>query len=77
MKREITSNQLYGALNKRFDKRVKVLVGFGFKQHRTESGLVFQRHGLGLVHRICAGTMLHACNRTWRDELARILRRSY
>lgn len=36
-----TSNQYYGALNKRFDKRAKLLKRMGYKYTRTPYGAMF------------------------------------
>lgn len=74
----MTSNQRYGALNRRFDKRAKFLRKLGFAYRRIEEigEAVFARKGfLRREDILTADCVLLANNAVWRDELSRMLRR--
>jgi len=79
----MSSNQRYGALNRRFEKRFRFLRKYGFAYQFCEAigKAIFVRTSRRLTARIgeqdiltCDCVML-ANNAVWRDELSRILRR--
>lgn len=82
MKKQLTSNQLYGGLNRRFDRRVGQLrrLGFVYEIVRTEYDpratyaiLTRGRHGRAQI--IPASTIMLADNRVYRETvLAKYLR---
>lgn len=68
---EMTSNQFYGILNKRFDQREKELLGFGYVR-QVVPGLniaVYTRTRHGKIHAVQTGTMHHATKRAWTDVI--------
>jgi len=74
----MTSNQRYGALNRRFDRSAKFLRKLGFTYRRIEDigKAVFARRGfLRREDILTADCVLLANNAVWRDELSRTLRR--
>ena len=79
----MSSNQLYGGLNRRFDRRAAFLRKFGFAYRRVEEigKAVFQRKGRRLIGNqrdaLTADFVLLASNRVFRDELSRMLVRSF
>lgn len=74
---DLTSNQFYGGLNRRFEKRAALLRRFGFAYTRTgwtdahgktlPLALFTRNRYRGQV--IAASEVLHACNRVWRETL--------
>jgi len=79
----MTSNQFYGALNRRFDNRARLLRKLGFQYRYVEEigRAVFSRKGRRLVGNkqdvLTCDIVLVASNRVWRDELSRMLVRSF
>lgn len=77
---QITSNQYYGALNRRFEARAKLLKRFGFKYERLESHAIaiFTRPSTRHTGRppvtIPAAVVMHAPRRSWLDTLDHELR---
>lgn len=78
---QLTSNQYYGGLNRRFDKRIRLLHRFGFRYRidkiGTETFGVLYRKNPFNPHReqcILASELLHSHNRVFRDELRAVLR---
>lgn len=72
----MTENEKYGAINRRFDKRVKLLSKFGFRYERTDLGFaVMKRHVFYKPQAIPTATLLFADNQFWRNELANLLKR--
>lgn len=69
---DVSSNAFYGALNRRFDRRVAFLRQFGFRglphfnsgMRRTDP--LNPNRQQDVPHAI----IMHACNRVWRDTLA-------
>lgn len=69
----MTSNEYYGKLNQRFDRRAADLRRLGFK-YQVVPGLnvaVFVATKWGKTMAIAAGTVLNASRFVWRDELDR------
>lgn len=79
----VTSNQRYGAYNRRFDRRAAFLRKFGFTyRHVAEIGkAVFQRKGRRIIGNqydaLTADFVLLASNQVWFDALSRMLVRSF
>ena len=73
----LTSNQLYGGLNRRFDRRASLLCRLGFKYVAiAEKIAAFQRaYPFGRSAIIPAAMVMHATNACWRDHLASTLSR--
>ena len=69
----MTKNQYYSGLNKRYDSRVSVLFGLGFRQETNEFGVFWTRKRNGKRDIIAAAKALHADKRAWIDELAQKL----
>ncbi len=72
--RTLTSNQYYGGLNRRFEKRAKLLKSLGYKYvvHPELKIALFIKHHQ-FVHRqkvIPAGSVMHASNRAFIDDIA-------
>lgn len=68
---QLTSNQHYRGLNRRFDRRAALLSRFGFKYRQVAQGLAaFTRVRFGREMNIAAPVLMHADNRTWQDILA-------
>jgi hypothetical protein len=66
----MTSNQLYGGMNKRFEKRAKHLRQLGFAYKIVAEGVAgFVRTRYGKTRTITASAALYATNRTWINEL--------
>lgn len=74
----LTSNQFYGGLNRRFDKRVALLARFGFKSVVNEFGAFMVRsRGPGFKQvAIANSAILHCSQRAWLDKLAVTLNRT-
>jgi hypothetical protein len=72
----LTSNQYYGGLNRRFERRAALLRRLGFTYQRIEGMpvAVFGRGYLGKSQAIPAAVLHHADNRAWFEELARTLK---
>ena len=69
---QLTSNQYYGGLNRRFDKRCRRLKQMGFKYVRTEFGAIFQKIWYGSkTYNIPADLVMNAHNRVFIDEIKR------
>lgn len=69
---DLTSNQMYRAMNRRFDARVRFLRRFGFVYESVGKGLaalVRVRHGK--TQAISASLLLTAPNRLYRDFVLR------
>jgi len=77
---ELTSNQYYSGLNRRFDKRAKLLVGFGFKYVQLAPQIAaFVRPCPYLYNRqqiILAANVSHEHNVAFLMNLREYLRRS-
>lgn len=72
----LTSNQFYGGLNRRFDRRISFLIRFGFRHVMNEWGAFMVRKGPGVKDVVIpTGVILFSDNRVWRDKLAFSLRR--
>jgi hypothetical protein len=71
----MTSNQYYGGINKRFDRRAKLLLTLGFKYTSVEGMAFFCRSDLLKNRNITASAVLYANNMVWRDKLSATLRR--
>ena len=70
MGKTLTPNQLYGGLNKRFDKRVKVLERLGYVRVRVENNwVVYRRVRNGRTLDIPAAFVMHAMKQVWVDRL--------
>lgn len=73
----LTSNQYWGAINRRFDKRVARLARMGFKRITNEFGSFFAR---GIIrtngkNQIIPAILLSAAdNRLYYERLQQILR---
>ena len=73
---DLTSNQYYGGLNRRFERRAAVLRRFGFKYRCVAEGVaVFDRARFVKVQTITAAEVMHADGRAWRAALAMRLAR--
>lgn len=74
----LTSNQFYGGMNRRWENRRRLLEKFGFQYVRTEfDTVVFARK---VPHRTKWETLptefvMHANNRSWLDKLSYTLKR--
>lgn len=73
--RNLTSNEYYGGLNRRFEKRANLLRKLGWKYERLEkyNCAVFVRNSYHKGRTIAAGTVMNADRRVWNDTLAREL----
>ena len=77
-KASLTSNQYYGGLNRRFDRRAALLIRLRFKYVAGEHGAAFVRPRLCRpANSIPAALLSHIDNRAWFDLLAGILRRGF
>lgn len=66
----LTSNEYYGGLNRRFERRAKLLKRLGFRYEKTEYGAVFSRkRSYRNDGCIPAATLHHADRRAWIDTL--------
>lgn len=76
---KLTSNQYYGGLNRRFDKRVAMLHKFGFLVTTNEFGRFYYRPRLWKMgNEYIAATFIHSSNNfLWNSLLGSILKRSY
>jgi hypothetical protein len=67
----LTSNQYYGGLNRRFDRRARLLTRLGFVSNLVETDLrVFTRTRHARKVNIPAAVLTHADNRAWHEVLA-------
>ena len=64
-----TSNQFYGGLNRRFDRRARLLHRLGYRYMGTPFGAVFVRGAAFRVESIPAGVVMHADNRAFLDSI--------
>lgn len=67
----VTSNQYYGGINRRFDKRCRLLLSFGFKYERPKDldFAIFRRpKRFGKVCTIAATEVMNVPNRVWRES---------
>lgn len=77
--KQITSNQRYGALNRRFNARARTLCTRGYRYlvlatsdaYKAPTTAVFVRASIA----ISASEVMHADRVAWVDTLARALRR--
>lgn len=72
--KEMTSNEFWGALNRRFDKRVKLLRSLGFKRHQEPGcpgAYVRERRVMRSMCYIDIGTIMYANNYVFREILNR------
>ena len=68
---DLTSNEYYGGLNRRFNKRAARLRKLGFEYEATKyNGAFFTRKRMGRMASIPAATLHHADNRAWFDKLS-------
>jgi hypothetical protein len=77
---ELTSNQFYGGLNRRFTNRSAILRSCGFKYVQVCKNLAAFTRGdpdFNDYKVIPAAEVAHADSRSWRDLLATTLRRGY
>lgn len=67
----MTSNEFYGKLNKRFDKREKELREMGYKRETlfAYNIALYVRVRHGKIHAISAGTVMNASKRVWEDHI--------
>ena len=80
---QLTSNEYYGGLNRRYDNRASLLVRLGFvikffpgeKSDVRVWCRIRPRSGGDRQDTIQTSTVLYADNRAWRDTLCHILRR--
>lgn len=68
-KYDLTSNEYYGGLNRRYDRRAALLRKLGFTYVTNEWGAFFTRRGLGKFTPIPAGVVGHADYRAFIDRL--------
>jgi hypothetical protein len=74
--RNLTSNQHYGGLNKRFERRAALLRRFGFQYRILAPGVAtFYRRPYHREYNVPAAAVLHADNRSWLDILDTLLKR--
>ena len=68
----MTSNEFYGKLNKRFDKREKELREMGYERETLSAYNIalYVRVRHGKTHAIPAGTVMHASKRAWSEYVA-------
>ena len=70
----MTTNQRYGGLNRRFDRRVALLRRFGFKYSTPVPGIaVLTRMRYGRPTNVAASEVMHADRDTWVDRLTTLL----
>ncbi len=75
---DLNSNQYYYGLNRRFEKRWKLLMQLGFMPISNELGSFLFRVRKENPHKsdcVCCSELSHWHNRVWIDNLTRILRR--
>ena len=65
----MTSNEKYGGLNRRFDKRAKRLIRAGFRYEHTEYGGMFCKRRGGRVRALAASLVMHVDNWAFWDSL--------
>lgn len=67
----MTSNEFYGKINRRFDKREKELREMGYKRETLSAYNValYVRVRHGKTHAIPAGTVMNASKRVWDDMI--------
>ena len=70
---ELTSNQYYGGLNRRFDKRIRLIRKFGFVGVPRQP--FYARRVFGTDQTIHCSVLLHSHNRVFHDKLRELLRR--
>jgi len=71
-KSELTSNQYYAGLNRRFDKRMRLLAFMGYDMRRNEHNCYtkqLQENWHGRIASINASFIMHADKRAFLDEL--------
>jgi hypothetical protein len=67
---QLTSNQFYAGINRRFDRRAALLRKSGFSYRAVCPGVaVFTRVRYGKETNVAAATVLHADKRVWTDTL--------
>lgn len=69
VKAEISSNQWYGAINRRFDRRARLLSRLGYKYTGTPFGAMFVRSRFCRIESIAAGVVMNAHNRAFVDAI--------
>lgn len=65
----LSSNQFYGGLNRRFDRRARRLRSLGYQYTQTPFGAVFIRSRFGRLDSIPAGVVMNADNRAFVDSI--------
>lgn len=67
----ITSNEFYGFLNDRIDRREKELIALGYRRETLSAYnlALYVRSRHGRTHAVQTGTMIHACERAWNDVI--------
>ncbi len=73
---KITSNQYYAGLNRRFDKRAKLLIRFGFLANYNEYGGFYEKPSHYNLHKkimVSNYLIMHADKRAWLDFLRSVL----
>lgn len=71
---KLTSNQLYGGMNRRFEKRSKMLAKFGFKYKIVVKGIAAFIHPRSDRSTVAAAEVMHSNNQCWIDTLRSILK---
>jgi hypothetical protein len=74
-KKILTPNQLYGGMNNRFDRRVKLLHSLGFVRRALDKNWVVYEKPSFRSRQIPATFVMHASKETWVDRLSQILDR--
>ena len=80
----LTSNQYYGGINRRFERRAALLKRFGFTfkaldvggegGRKTATVGVWLRARFGSIYVLPSSVLSLADNRVWIDELSRVLK---
>lgn len=71
VKAEISSNQWYGGLNRRFDRRARLLRRLGYRYAASPFGAVFVRGRGSRLESILAVVVMSAHNRDFVDSVRR------
>lgn len=65
----LTTNQYYGGLNRRFDKRIARLVCLGFRQVTNEFGCFMVRTKYARTQSLSQSLVMYADQRAYFDRL--------
>ncbi len=68
---DLTSNQYYNGLNRRFDARVRRILGMGFA-YNPDAKTYFRRNKWNCKSRygLTLSQIMHCDHRAWNEELA-------